>query len=547
MILSKKIDSPTTPYQGMTNKTNILPVLLRARDIRPIWAGKWPIKSLFWVIMSLISCEKPTYSANDVVPPFNTSFDYGSNMGYYPPYWEDKDLAILAAKCGVNTLRPGLFHHFVAEWGYENRISTFEFYQQMGLRNLVAILGYPAPSVQDTQSFCSEHPSALFRGLYEPIWENDGRQNTANQSNTFAKYVWEVATRYQGLIKIYEIWNEPDFNQAQGWRPAGMPENWWENAPLPCETPLHAPSFHYIRMLRVAYTVIKKVDPDALVAVGGLGWPSYLDVICRYTDEPIAGQLDDRLFPLRGGAYFDCMSFHSYPHLSDALQNSLADSTTDTSTSEGALAEFWRLKNQFDAVLHRHGYNDTIYPAKHWICTEFNLPRRPVDRYPGTEQTQINFVVKALVTAQIHGIKQMHLYSLADETTHSDTASGFGYMGLYKKMSDTPRQNALAWAYKTTAQLLQNARFHPEETQKMALKSPIQGAAFQYPDGHFIYVLWADTAGEEPEAGTVGYHFPVEFKDGKACVMHWDYSQKKTYKSLINKEIWLCSEPVFIR
>lgn len=530
----------------MIYKTNIWPIVLWTYCVRSILARLWSLKSLFWVLLCLVSCKKPSYSAQDIVPPFNTSFDIGSNMGYYPPYWEDTDLALLAQKCGANTIRPGLFHHFLAEWGYENRVPIFQSYQQMGLRNLVAILGYPATSVQDTQSFCPEHRSALFSGLYEPIWAKNGPQTTVNQSNTFAQYVWEVATRYKGLIKIYEIWNEPDLNQTHGWRPPGMPENWWENAPLPCETPLHAPPYHYIRMLRVAYEVIKKVDSEALVAVGGLGWPSYLDVICRYTDEPLRGRVDEKRFPLRGGAYFDCMSFHSYPHLSDAWQGKRADST-NLGTSDAALAEFWRLKNQFEAVLHRYGYNDTIYPAKHWICTEFNIPRRSAGNYKGSEQTQINFVIKALVTAQMHGIKQMHLYSLADETTHTDTTLGFGNMGLYEKMSDTPSPHALAWAYKTTAQLLQNAHFHPEETKKLALISPVQGAAFQYPDGHFIYVLWAHTAGETPDEGMVPYHFPIEFEQENRCVLRWDYSQKNVCKPLINKEIGLCSEPVFVR
>lgn len=80
---------------------------------------------------------------------------------------------------------------------------------------------------------------------------------------------------------------------------------------------MKAPPF-YIRTLRISYEVIKSVDPDALVAVGGLGWPSFLDVICRYTDEPFEGGEEPDRYPLKGGAYFDCMSFDSYPHLDNS-------------------------------------------------------------------------------------------------------------------------------------------------------------------------------------------------------------------------------------
>ena len=59
--------------------------------------------------------------------------------------------------------------------------------------------------------------------------------------------------------------------------------------------------------------------PKAFVAVGGLGWPSYLDVICRHTDEPFDGTATGQ-YPLKGGAYFDCMSFHSYPHLDNSMR-----------------------------------------------------------------------------------------------------------------------------------------------------------------------------------------------------------------------------------
>ena len=449
----------------MLCKTNTLPIC-SGLNLRPL---RLPL--LLPLLFSLSACAQPSFTANDIVPPMPGTFDYGSNMGFYPPNYGDKALAKLAQEYGATSIRPGLFHYFLDAWGYDIRKEHFQYYDSIGLRNVVAIIGFPAETARDPAFYCPNQRSEMFDHLYKPIWDNGENGTPVNDENPYALYVWKVATTYKGLIKTYEVWNEPDLNTANGWMQAGQPGNWWENAPQACDTKLKAPPFFYIRTLRISYEVIKSVDPDALVAVGGLGWPSFLDVICRYTDEPFEGKEAPDRYPLKGGAYFDCMSFHCYPHLDNSMRiwDDALGSFHYFRHSDAAVDGVWAQKNKFKAVLDKYGYNNTVYPEKRWICSEFNIPRRSFGDYIGSEVAQVNFLIKTLVTAQMNEMAQMHVYSIADEKPENKADNEFAYMGLFQNLQNVStgkaQPNAEAWALKTTAELLKDARYDPSRTE----------------------------------------------------------------------------------
>ena len=80
----------------------------------------------FWLLaLPICACGQPTYTANDVVPPYNGKFGYGANIGYFPPHYYDMELATLAhgspdgkwPGMGVTTIRFGLFEPFLDYWG----------------------------------------------------------------------------------------------------------------------------------------------------------------------------------------------------------------------------------------------------------------------------------------------------------------------------------------------------------------------------------------------------------------------------------------------
>lgn len=480
------------------------------------------------------------------------SFDYGSNMGFFPPHYGDKALAALVQEYGATSIRPGLFHHFLEYWGYDSRKEHFQYYDSIGLRNVMAIIGFPSELARDPAYYCPNQQSEVFENLYKPIWDNGQHGTPVNDDNPYALYVWKVANTYKGLIKTYEVWNEPDLNTDKGWMEPGQPGNWWEHPPQPCDIQLKAPPYFYIRLLRISYEVIKSVDREALVAVGGLGWPSFLDVICRFTDEPFEGKEIPGQYPLKGGAYFDCMSFHSYPHLGNSMRvwDKTLQAYRPARNSDAAVNSLWEQKEKFKAVLDKYGYNNTVYPEKRWICSEFNLPRRPFGDYIGSEAAQVNFLVKSLVTAQMNGINQMHVYSIADEKPENKPADEFAYMGLFKNLNQVPagqaRPNAIAWALKTCTGMLKNARYDADRTADLNLPSNVRGGAFYNDLGQYIYVLWAATGQDQSESAEATYAFPqaltLKYLDAKP----WHHSQSGAHYLMNARQLRLSGSPVFL-
>ncbi|MEM8909439.1 MAG: hypothetical protein AAGD05_16450, partial [Bacteroidota bacterium] len=488
------------------------------------------------LLWSSLSFAQVVYTANDTVPSYEHSFLLGSNMGYYPP-WQDEQLADIAAGnarlevegLGIQTLRPALPAFFLETWGYENRLPAFEHYASLGLKDLTAFIGYPAELHRDTQQYCPGHPSELFANLYEDIWDNGANGTPINDNNHYAVYLYKMVPLYKDYVRFWEIWNEPDFDlSSKGWRPPGMEGNWWDNNPAPCDYHLRAPIFHYIRLLRISYEVIKFLDPDAYVAVGGLGYPSFLDAILRNTDHPLNGT-PSNLYPLKGGAYFDCLSFHTYPHINGSLRywDNDRGGFVYTRHSDAAVDGVLNHQQEFQDVLFNHGYDDQSYPQKIQIITECNIPRMAFEDYIGSDEAQRNFLLKTLIACHQHDIRQFHVYDLGEKKQLNQATSSFDVMGLYESLNDAAPYTQIPTpggiAYKTAAQLLSDHHFDPIQTDRLALPDGIRGGAFQHSDGTYLYALWAATQTDQSEAATAYYDFPSILGIDEVERYAWDF------------------------
>lgn len=105
-----------------------------------------------------------------------------------------------------------------------------------------------------------------------PAW---ARSTTVEQgppivNQDFANFVGQVAAHYQGEVKAYEIWTEPNVRRE------------WNGKPI-------SPS-EYVNLLAVAYNAVKLADPAALVVTAGLAPTAENDGV---------NAVDDRQF-LRG-------------------------------------------------------------------------------------------------------------------------------------------------------------------------------------------------------------------------------------------------------
>ena len=177
------------------------------------------------------------------------------------------------------------------------------------------MLAFPSVDSRDSVFYCPENQSALFKDMYLDIWDNGANGTPINDDNPFAVYIYNTVVNYGDYVTFWEVYNSPDFDLTgdKGWLPPGEPGNWWENDPEPCDISIHAPVTHYIRALRIAYEIIKTLDPESYVTVSGIGFPSFLDALLRKTDNPLNGTVAPG-YPLTGGAYFDAIGIKSYPH-----------------------------------------------------------------------------------------------------------------------------------------------------------------------------------------------------------------------------------------
>lgn len=505
-----------------------------------------------------------SYTAHDTIPAYNSDYGYGANMGYYPG-WTDEELAMIAAGvpgrniqgAGITTLRPSLPEHFLEQWGYDIRLKTFAFYEQLGIRDNVVFVGYPSDQHKEQKRFCPDKQAEVFANLYEPIWDGGANGTPVNEDNYYALYLYKTVKRYQPYIKIWEISNEPDFDYGgKAEALPGQPGNWWENDPDPCGYALHAPVQYYVRMLRISYEVIKSIDPNALIATGGIGYHSFLDAILRNTDNPDLGK-KTKAYPLGGGAYFDVLSFHAYPHIDGSLRSWNNDKMgfDYRRNSDEAVKGIINRKERYEKILNRYNYNGNNYPKKHFILTETNIPRKEFGDFIGSDHAQRNFIIKASVEAQRADIKQLHVYHMGELKAVSTATNEFDLMGLYKDLqSANPKAfgspnaiiNELGIAQKTVSDLLDGKSYHPHQTRMLNAPSTVTAVAFEAKDGTMTYVLWAKIQGDQSEAASAQYTFPKLMKVKQLKVYQWNYGYTGESTEILGGQIKLSGDPVFI-
>ena len=492
------------------------------------------------------------YTANTYVPEYADDFQYGSNTGYYGNGWNDTAVAGAALSAGVHSLRLPLPDYFVAHYGYDVRINEFNYYtHQLGMKDLTLFVGSPRPEYHyDTIFSPDTKETAIFSHLYESIWDNGENGTPINDNNYFAVYIYNLVKRYGNNVKFWEIVNEPDMTGFWDNGNRGRPDvNWWNNPPSPeALFNIHAPVFYYIRMLHIAYEVIKKFDPDSYIAPGGIGYPAFLDILLRYSDNPDGGKITPQ-YPLTGGAYFDVLSFHCYPAYSLSYWDGSLPGFRQTRYSDKAAEVIMQYKDGFENILEQYGYNGKKYPKKPFILTETNISRKVFDDQIGSNIAQLNFVIKALVYAQKDDIKQLYLYGIADGQDYSTANSPYSLMGIYENLSrDQPGQQRITdegTAYKTTSMLLYGWRYDSIRTGALNLPDSVGGAAFEK-GNQYRYVLWAKTDTDLSEAANATYSFATSLGFDSLYRYEWNYSADPNAKSHIGaQDIALSGTPSF--
>jgi GEVED domain/Secretion system C-terminal sorting domain len=503
------------------------------------------------------------FTANNQVTPYTGAFRPGINMGYNPG-WENQQLANIAVGnatlnqkgIGAKSIRQGVYEEVLEIYGYNLAMPDFTQYGTLGAGEHVAIIGGPVAWHKDfNTSFCQtpgepqyNMPSELFGGLYLPIWDGGANGTPYNDNNYAAAYFYKVVNQYKDVVRFWEVWNEPGLDYKNvGWRDQNYPGNWWLEGPTPCSNILNAPLYHYIRTMRIAYEVIHSLDPDGYVCLGSVGYQSYLNALLRNTDNPNNGDVSAE-YPLGGGAYFDCISFHSYPHFDGSTTNFGAN-FFERHSDEAADGVF-KYRDYYQQILDQYGYNGVTYPKKEWIITEINSPRKA---YTGTyfagADAQVNHIMKAFMISKINKIHQMHTYQLFDQKTDAEATYEFHQMGLYKKIDGIgpygQTVNDQGKALKTLGDLIYNTQYDAARTAAMNLPAGARGYAWKKPDGTYIYSIWARTTEDLSEAAFATYSFPASFNLTNVTKYTWDYGYSGTTQSISANNIQLDAKPVF--
>jgi hypothetical protein len=417
-------------------------------------------------------------------------FRYGVNFGHRNGAWGDDLYADLARGAGANGARISLPETHLERWGYEIEVADMRHYAEVGLRDHVAFLTSPIRGHSTAPASAADGELAYWipRNLHEPITLPSGE---INPDNYWAAYVYRTVSVYKEWVGVWEIWNEPD------WVSDGrVVERWATEAPTADELPrFHGSVFDYVRMLRVSREAARMADPDARIAVGGLGYPNFLAALLRSTDNPVDGGVDAE-HPFRGDVYFDVLSIHYYPLWTPG-------------SSEAAADGLLHLQAEFQAVLDEAGRDGAGVTGKAWTCTEIGAPHVALADAPGGPEYARNFLVKAMTLGQAAGFEGLDWFLLTDGAAPGASTSAFDSMGLYEDIvdlatTDEATLTGTGCAYATLGGLLEGAAVDGPATAGLVLPPGARGVAFRRSDGTRAWVLWAVPAGtDETAAATV--------------------------------------------
>ncbi|APR80201.1 Hypothetical protein A7982_05548 [Minicystis rosea] len=407
-------------------------------------------------------------------------FRLGINMGHRNASWGDDKEATLSAQAGVRSIRVKLPAAHFATWGYDIEVGDVKTYESLGMADHIGFL-IGSSSVDRTVAPAGaqdwENEYYIPKTLYEPILLDDG---SVNPDNDWAAYVYKTVDTYKSWVPVWHVWNEPDW--VADWH---VTQTWETEPPKAADLPrFNGSIFDYIRMLRVTRVAARAADPKALIATGGIGYPSFLSALLRYTDNPDDGSVTDA-YPEKGGAYFDVLDFHYYPIFSPKSSDASVD---DFIASKDALAK----------VLDGAGVK-----VAGWNVSENGAPLAKTPEYPdiGSPAYARNYLIKMMATAQAHGIGGVDWFILSNGADSSESV--FEHMGLYNdigSLSDISQatKTDIGKAYTTLTEVLEGATYDDAKTKALGLPAGARGIVFMK-DGKRRIVAWAVTPADSKD------------------------------------------------
>lgn len=280
--------------------------------------------------------------------PRASVFGFNSHLAScYPNFGRLEEPAAIAAGIEPGWVREELQWARVEPWQGSFDWSWYDTVFALHRQSGINIIGVINPAV----GWATPEPSDGLDGIsfYPP------------DPALFAAFARAAALRYRGVVRAWEIWNEPE--NAIFWRPAPDPAA-------------------YARLLIAASAEIKTVDPEVKVLNGGVVPydPRFLDGIAA------AG----------GWNAFDVLAVHPY---------------VDPASPEDAQIDVVGVQNVARLAAR--------YGAKPIWVTEYGWTTGPCERDPAgrtDEKAQASYVVRGAVLLRAAGAERVLWYTFKDET-----------------------------------------------------------------------------------------------------------------------------------
>ncbi|HEV8064046.1 MAG TPA: cellulase family glycosylhydrolase [Acidimicrobiales bacterium] len=216
----------------------------------------------------------------------------------------------------------------------------------------------------------------------------------------FGTWAQEVAERYApDGVHDFEIWNEPNLGV------------WWHHA-------VSSPAF-YTKMLKAAYTDIKKVDPGAFIISGGLAPTTTHGDSLSITD------FLNGMYKAGAKPYFNAVGVHPYCY----------PSVPDDYESWSAWSQMSQTTPSVLSVMRRYGDS-----KKQLWLTEFGVR----SNRPGGAEVQAASMTQAIAIAKSEPwIGSLYIYTWQDVGGHKNNPYGFGFGIIANDGKPKPAYTAL--------------------------------------------------------------------------------------------------------
>lgn len=352
-----------------------------------------------------------------------------------------------------------------------------------------------------------------------------------NDMNSYRSFLRKAVERYDGdgiddapgspVVDVWQIENEPDI--------------FWKDSPE-----------DYAVLLKESYKVIKEANPNALVAIGGVGAPAgflgnrdfYIRILNKLNSLKESDQ--DR--------FFDVFDFHWYPFATD--YNYLVDiSPLGTTTYY-----FNDYVNSIKQTLARYGYNNIpIYITETGQYTD--KPATPSNFEYHSEIRQALFLLKLYIYSIAKGVSKIYWATLTEWHNFGNDPNGvFDNVGLiHNPANDGKSFKKLSYfTYKKMVEQLEGADWNNVSTLQDSNGIYIIKFTLQ---GRRIWAVWNDTPSGNASITISGINTSKvlvtealpKFTSGDDVTSYTDAFRKDTFK-IINSNVTLTARemPLFI-